>query len=98
MPELKMSAEEMANYYLQTHHDAVIRDVCDPLIAVIGPGSNRFVNSFTDYAHRLGMKKAFNFLERRWSSLANKSVLDLGCGRGRWSKEYANRGASVTGA
>ena len=98
MPEVKMSAEEMASYYLRTHHEALIRDPQDQFIAVIGPGANRSVNSFTDFAHRLGMKRAFKFLERQWTSLANRSVLDLGCGRGRWSKEYAKRGANVTGA
>jgi SAM-dependent methyltransferase len=55
------------------------------------------VNRFADFAHRLGMKRAFASLEGQWGSLANRSVLDLGCGRGRWSREYASRGAHVTG-
>ena len=38
------------------------------------------------------MKYAFRVLEVR-----NRSVLDLGCGRGRCLKEYAARGARVTG-
>ena len=92
-----MSAEEMASYYLRVHLDVLTRDMRDDLSAVIAPGANRFVNRFTDFAHRLGMERAFKFLESQWTSLVNRSVLDLGCGRGRWSKEYARRGATVTG-
>jgi SAM-dependent methyltransferase len=97
MSQAKMSADEMANYYLRVHQDVLARDVQDDLSAVIAPSGNRFVNHFTDFAHRLGMQRAFTFLENQWSSLINRSVLDLGCGRGRWSKEYAKRGATVTG-
>jgi SAM-dependent methyltransferase len=93
----KMSAEEMASYYTRAHQQALKRDRDDPLTAVIGPDSTRWVNSFTDFAHRLGMKRAFAALDSNWGSLASRSVLDLGCGRGRWSKEYAARGAAVTG-
>jgi SAM-dependent methyltransferase len=97
MPEAKMSADEMANYYLRVHHEVLARDAHDSLSAVIGPDANGLVNSFTDFAHRLGMKRAFTFMESQWTSLAKRWVLDLGCGRGRWSREYAKRGANVTG-
>jgi SAM-dependent methyltransferase len=43
------------------------------------------------------MKTAFRTLESKLGSLYGRAVLDLGCGRGRWSKEYARRGAKVTG-
>jgi SAM-dependent methyltransferase len=98
MPETKMSAEQMAAYYRQVHHAVIDRDARDPLSAVIGPDADPLVNRFVDYAHRLGMKAAFGMLESRLGSLNGREVLDLGCGRGRWSKEYAHLGARVTGA
>lgn len=98
MPDNKMSAEEMACYYTRVHQEVLKRDRNDPLSAVIAPGAGPWVNGFMDFAHRLGMKKTFDVLEAQWGSLAGRSVLDLGCGRGRWSKEYAARGATVTGA
>ena len=97
MRETKMSAEEMKSYYRQLHQEAIARDRHEDLSAVIDITANRWVNSFTDYAHRLGMKRAFSFLKDEWGSLAGRTVLDLGCGRGRWSKEYAAREARVTG-
>jgi len=97
MPETKMSAEQMAGYYRRVHHEVLERDARDPLRAVIGPDASHLVNRFTDFAHRLGMKTAFMMLESRLGSLHGRSILDLGCGRGRWSKEYAKRGAKVTG-
>jgi SAM-dependent methyltransferase len=93
----KMSAEEMRLYYQQLHRWALAHDRNEMLGAVIDITANRWVNNFTDYAHRLGMKRAFRFLEDQWGSLKGRAVLDLGCGRGRWSKEYAARSAQVTG-
>jgi len=93
-----MSAEEMTRYYTRVHREVVKRGAHDPLSAVIAADASALVNRFTDFGHRLGMKNAFRILEAKWGSLENRSVLDLGCGRGRWSKEYAKRGARVTGA
>ncbi len=87
MPETKMSAEEMTRYYTRAHQEVLRRDRHDALSAVIAPGASPWVNRFTDFAHRLGMKKAFGVLEGQWGSLGKRSVLDLGCGRGRWSKD-----------
>jgi ubiquinone/menaquinone biosynthesis C-methylase UbiE len=98
MPKTKMTAEQMGAYYRQVHHEVIEGDARDPLSAVIGPDADPLVNRFVDYAHRLGMKGAFRTLENKLGSLNGREVLDLGCGRGRWSKEYAQRGARVTGA
>jgi ubiquinone/menaquinone biosynthesis C-methylase UbiE len=98
MPEMKMSAEQMSAYYRQVHHEVIDRDARDPLSAVIGPDADPLLNRFVDFAHRLGMKAAFSTLESKFGSLNGRAVLDLGCGRGRWSKEYAKCGAKVTGA
>jgi len=97
MPASKMSAEEMTLYYRSVHQQALKRDRSDSLSPVIGPDASIWVNRFTDFAHRQGMKYAFRVLEGESVSLRNRSVLDLGCGRGRWLKEYAARGARVTG-
>jgi SAM-dependent methyltransferase len=97
MPETKMSAEQMTGYYRQVHHQVLECDIHDPLRAVIGPDASQLVNRFTDFAHRQGMKTAFKTLESKLGSLNGRPVLDLGCGRGRWTKEYAHRGAKVTG-
>lgn len=97
MSESKMSAEEMKRYYVRVHQQAIARDEREQLSAVTDVLGNKWVNRFTDYAHRLGMKRVFAELAQRWGSLAERSVLDLGCGRGRWSKDYAARGAMVTG-
>jgi SAM-dependent methyltransferase len=93
----KMSASEITRYYTEVHRNALAHDPGDPLDAVIASGENRWVIRFKDFAHRQGMKKAFAALEDEMGSLRGRSVLDLGCGRGRWSREYASRGALVTG-
>src|SRR2546421_236482 len=92
----KLTLAEMAKYYIDVHHDSIAR--CqDPLDSVITPGGHPWINSFRDYAHRLSMKKAFRYLEGQWGRLSGRAILDVGCGRGRWVKEYASRGARVTG-
>jgi 2-polyprenyl-3-methyl-5-hydroxy-6-metoxy-1,4-benzoquinol methylase len=93
----KMSADEIVQHYLRVHRNALRDNPRDELAAVIRPGHVPLENRFGDFAHRLGMRKAFAYLESRLGSLAGLSVLDIGCGRGRWVKEYAKRGARVTG-
>lgn len=93
----KLTANEMGEYYTRVHRESLLRYPQDSLDAVTRNGGNLWVNRFCDYAHRLGMKKAFAYLETQWGSLSRRSVLDLGCGRGRWVKEYASHGAIVTG-
>jgi SAM-dependent methyltransferase len=97
MQQKKLSPDEMAAYYKQVHRYSLAQSPDDELDPVMRPGGTRWANRFRDYAHRLGMKKAFAYLESQWGSLSNRSVLDLGCGRGRWVREYSSRGAQVTG-
>lgn len=97
LPPEKMSADEIVEHYVAVHRNALQTNPRDDLAAVIRPGHAPLENRFTDFAHRVGMKKAFAYLESRLGSLAGLCVLDLGCGRGRWVKEYAKRGARVTG-
>lgn len=92
-----MSAEQMKSYYLRLHQEAIARNRQNALGAVIDISQNKWVNRFTDYAHRLGMKHVFKVLADKYGSWTGRSVLDLGCGRGRWTKEYSARGATVTG-
>lgn len=93
----KLSPEEMAEYYRGVHRASQARDSSDELDAVIHPGAGEWINRFTDYAHRLGMEHAFRYLRRQFGTLEGREVLDIGCGRGRWVREYAARGAHVTG-
>jgi SAM-dependent methyltransferase len=97
MPQRKLNAAEVAEWFRQTHLEALARNPEDRLDPVINPGGNAWVNRFVDYAHRLGMQKAFAHLKAESGTLRGRTVLDLGCGRGRWVREYASRGAKVTG-
>lgn len=72
MPEPKMSAEEMKSYYLRVHQQAIARNRREALSAVTDISTNRWVNSFTDYAHRLGMKRVFKVLADEWGSLTGR--------------------------
>ena len=92
----KMSAQQMRDYYRRVHAGAFARGE-DEFSPVIHPGEAGLVNRFADLGHRQGMRNAFAFLEDRWGPLTGRAVLDLGCGRGRWSSAYASRGAAVTG-
>lgn len=94
--EPKFGAEEMRQYYRRVHLKSISRQT-DSLDPVIHPGESATVNRFTDYAQRLGMKRALGVVSSALGSLSGRDVLDLGCGRGRWCLEYANRGARVTG-
>jgi SAM-dependent methyltransferase len=92
----KLTAEEMRLLYQGVHREAMVRKA-DDLDPVIHPGASAALNQFEDFAHRLGMTRALRYVGERSGELAGKRVLDLGCGRGRWVKEYAERGAVVTG-
>ncbi len=93
----KITPEEAVGRYVRFHRETLAQQKEDRLDAVIHHGADVWTNRFTDYAHRLGMRKVFAYLERRYGSLENLSVLDAGCGRGRWVQAYGARGARVTG-
>jgi len=81
---------ELEHYWQQTHHQIACEQDAASAIVEAHP---RLVNLFDDFAHRLGMRANF----KRIGPLQGRRVLDLGCGRGRWVKEFARRGAKVTG-
>ncbi len=92
---MKRSDEQMRDLYRKIHADALARGA-DELEPVITPGQI-VMSRFLDYAHRLGMKRPFEMLDQMIPDWTQVKVLDCGCGRGRWVKEYGARGAHVTG-
>jgi SAM-dependent methyltransferase len=97
MAEVKLSHKDMTSYYRSVHKRALHDKVSDELAPVIAPWDGWLSNAFTDFAQRLAMRRAFELLRSRHGSLARLSVLDIGCGRGRWSRIYAAQGGLVTG-
>ena len=93
----KYSSDQMAEYYRGIHRKCAETDPQDSLAPATCPEEPRWVNYFISYAHRLGAEKAFAFLRSNLGSLRGRSVLDVGCGRGRWTKQYASFGCRVTG-
>jgi 2-polyprenyl-3-methyl-5-hydroxy-6-metoxy-1,4-benzoquinol methylase len=93
----KFEANEISEYFRRVHRDSLKHGSRDSLGPVISPGGNYWLTRYRDYAHRLGMRHVFRFLDEQVGALTGRRVLDLGCGRGRWVKEYASRGAKVTG-
>jgi len=89
----KMSGDQVADYFKRLHWHTAKGEGEDRLSPVIHSGAPKWVNRFVDYAHRLGMERAFGYLDRQWGSLNGRTVLDLGCG----VEQYARRGAHVTG-
>jgi len=97
MGDEKYSSEKMAEYYRRIHRAWVDSDPNESLAPVTFPDQPRWVNYFTNFAHQLGVEKAIAFLRSDLGTLRGRSVLDLGCGRGRWTKKYASLGCRVTG-
>ncbi len=92
----KWSADEVTKYYREVHVRA-LRDSRDSLAPVINPGWSDWTNRAIDYAHRQGMARALRYLSKQFADWSGLHVLDLGCGRGRWSRMYSARGAEVVG-
>ncbi len=93
----KWSADAVRKYYREVHVRA-LRDNRDSLAPVLrDPDGSDLANRATDYAHRQGMLKALLYLSTKFSAWSGLRVLDLGCGRGRWSRVYLARGAEVVG-
>lgn len=61
------------------------------LEAVVVPGDLKLKNEYFDFLHRHAVEKAARFFTK------GRSVLDVGCGIGRWSIYLAERGMKVTG-
>jgi len=93
----KFSADQMAEYYREVHRKFLETEPRDTITPITCPTEPRWVNYFVNFAHQLGMEKAFAFLKSNLGSLRGRCVLDLGCGRGRWARKYASLGCRVTG-
>lgn len=92
----KWSADAVRKYYREVHVRA-LRDNRDSLAPVIDPGWSDWANRAIDYAHRQAMARALRYLSMQFADWSGLRVLDLGCGRGRWSRMYSARGAKVVG-
>ena len=93
----KWSADAVRKYYREVHVRA-LRDNRDGLAPVLrDPDGSDLANRATDYAHRQGMARALLYLSTKFAAWSGLRVLDLGCGRGRWSRVYSARGAEVVG-
>jgi SAM-dependent methyltransferase len=88
---MEKNLKRVLNSYWETLHHNYSSN--DPLSPISNPGESPLVNKLFDFGHRLGMQEALKRLGR----LEGKGVLDVGCGRGRWSREFARRGANVLG-
>jgi SAM-dependent methyltransferase len=93
----KMSGDEISDEYRAIH--SRFSGSADELAPVIFPSAPQSLNRFVDYAQRLAMRRAFKYLTTRLGNVewCEVRVLDLGCGRGRWSRQFARLGAHVTG-
>lgn len=87
----KKLKNNLQSYWEALHHDGIQSN--DQLKPVCNPDEPDIINRLYNFGHRLGMRKVF----KRLGDLKGKRVLDVGCGRGRWSKEFARRGAKVIG-
>jgi SAM-dependent methyltransferase len=88
---MKKPEDNLQTYWEVMHHDGL--EANDRLSPVCTPEESNRINRFYNFGHRLGMREVF----KRLGDLKGKRVLDVGCGRGRWSKEFAGRGAEVLG-
>jgi SAM-dependent methyltransferase len=86
---VKLTRAEAASYWKDIHRTHV-----DSRQAVCHPNKPPMVNAFFDVAHRYGVMRA---LRAVGISLDGASVLDVGCGRGRWLALFEAEGANVTG-
>jgi len=93
----KFSSDELTEFYRRIHRNSLETNPHDNLTPVTCPSEPRWVNYFVNFAHQLGMKRAFAFLASNLGSFSGLCVLDLGCGRGRWTRDYVSRGCRVTG-
>ena len=85
-----MNLSELETYWQDVHRELGSRLPGDALLV---EGNPEPVRRLTHYGHWLGMRPLLTQL----GNLNGRRVLDLGCGRGRWSAMFAARGARVTG-
>ncbi len=85
----KLTQPEAVDYWRTVHNQS-----SGDLEAVCFPDRPRAFNRFFDWMQRSAVDRC---LRRAGLSVREKSVLDLGCGRGRWLAFYAARGARVVG-
>jgi SAM-dependent methyltransferase len=89
MKDRKFSPDEADAYWKQMH-----RSAGSDLQAVCFPDKSQELNEFFDRIQRFALRRALNKLAIVG---AQERVLEIGSGRGRWLRFFADRGAIATG-
>jgi SAM-dependent methyltransferase len=89
MTASKLTSNEAHSYWRRVHVEAG-----SDLQAVCFPHKSRFFNVFFHRIQTAAVRRALDQLEIGGS---DTRVLEVGCGRGRWLRFFAARGASATG-
>lgn len=85
----KLDSQEYHGYWRTVH-----RTEADDLAAVCFPDKPVFFNRFFDRSQRFALAR---YLKASGTQLRGRRLLDIGCGRGRWLRWFAERGATTTG-
>lgn len=94
--EEKLSITEYFNYWRNLHkkYRSLDRGADQKALTVIGrEGQPLWYNRFFDHFTNLYFQRMLDLC----GEIKGKSILDIGCGGGRWSERLADKGAMVTG-
>lgn len=83
----KLSDDEYRDYWEKIH-----KEYKEDFQAVCFPGKSKYFNNFFDRVQKFAISRAI-----KNENIKGKSLLDLGCGRGRWLLYFAQKGAKVKG-
>jgi SAM-dependent methyltransferase len=85
----KLTEPEALEYWARVHQEGR-----DRLAPVIFPDRSRLLNRFFDTTQRDAVGRT---LDACRVPLLGKTTLDIGCGRGRWLRYFAQRGSTTQG-